>query len=199
MKKIYLFRHPHIETQQKMVGRWDFPLSDVGFAQAHHWQEQLKNIKFQKIYSSELMRTIKAAQIISSGQDVLSLKAFNEISLGQWEGKDKAYIQKHYSKLWRERGENLENVAPPGGENFIQLQNRVLEQFLNIAENCQSHENILIIGHQAVNRVILAHLKQIPLNQIQTIAQDYACLNILSGGKTFEQIEYLECPVKNYV
>ncbi len=175
--EIYLLRHCHIESHGKMVGSSDLELSETGICQAHELQEKLKDISFKKVFASKLQRTIKTAQIITRNMlEVHGILEFNEVNLGEWEGKPRELIKEKYSDLWLERGNNLELIAPPRGENMKMLQNRVLPKFLKIIKENYDFP-ILIVAHQAVNRAILTHFLNIPINQMLNIAQDYGHIN----------------------
>ncbi len=193
-KIIYLLRHPHVEKHDTLIGSKDNPLSQHGLKQAYYWKERLRNVEFTKVYTSEKQRTEITAKIIK-GEDTKIIKnaSFNEINLGEWEGKTKEYIIRNYSELWEKRGKDFANTTPPNGESFATLQNRVLPSLLSIVEQVED-ESILIVAHQAVNRVILSHIMNISLEKILDIPQSYACLNILEGAGTVKCNAYFECP-----
>ncbi len=194
---IYLMRHPHIKSQGKMIGSLDFPLSDLGCAQAGFWHNKLQNTVFHAVYSSQLTRTVECAHIIKPHTPIIKKNAFNEIHLGDWEGQEKTHIKSKYADLWALRGKNLDCVAPPNGESFTNLSDRVFPLFLSLLKK-HNKENILIIAHQAVNRVILANLQKIHLKDIQNIPQDYACLNIITTKQEqniVTNIDYHLCPI----
>ncbi len=197
LKTIYLMRHPHINTSGKMIGRTDVPLSELGLTQALFWKEKFSNMNFKKVFTTSLQRTKKTAKIIVNDKVILEeISLFNEISLGDWEAKSKTYIKEFYSNLWTLRGRDIDSTSPPNGESFIDLKARVIPTFLSVVETCAIDESYLIIAHQAVNRVILSHLMDIPLTEILNIPQSYACLNILSGVDKLSPIEYQECPIQ---
>ena len=54
---------------------------------------------------------------------------------------------------------------------------RVLPAFEGVVQ--QSGENLLIVGHAGVNRIILCHLLGMPLENLFRLDQGYGCLNIL--------------------
>lgn len=152
---------------------------------------------FQNIYVSPLLRTRQTADIIlkkaHSAKNLSQETSYTlapqliEISLGVWEGMTKQEIKKKFPEIWQKRGEDFANTAPPQGESFAQVEKRVLPFFYRVLddmlqkkdENNAQNLPILIIAHQAVNRVILAKIHNIPLAHIQSIPQEYACLQVL--------------------
>ncbi len=194
---IYLMRHPHIESQGKMIGSLNLPLSALGRAQATFWHNTLQSIDFNAVYSSQLERTVECAHVIKPHTPIVKKNALNEIHLGDWEGQEKTQIKRKHPELWALRGKNLDCVAPPNGESFKNLSDRVFPLFLSLLKK-HNKENILIIAHQAVNRVILANLQGINLKDIQDIPQNYACLNLIKTTQeqsTLISIDYHLCPI----
>ncbi|RYD01616.1 hypothetical protein N752_28995 [Desulforamulus aquiferis] len=90
-------------------------------------------------------------------------------------------IRRKFPKEFIQRGKDIANFRPPGGENFRQLSERVLNKFQYIMENTDG--NILITGHAGVNRVIICHILGVPIDNIFSISQDYGCLNLIGWSK----------------
>ena len=209
---LYLLRHAHINSKGGLIGQTNISLSDKGKKQAQYWHKKLQNIHFDAVWISPLQRAVETADIIlennisydskkitkntNTKKDFIqTVPTFTEISLGSWEGKSKSWVQENDAKLWLERGENMECIAPPHGENFANLQNRVMPAFFDICAQAKKHRCSMIIAHQAVNRVILAQILGIPLTKVQSITQDYACLNILDLTHDFKVMSYEACPL----
>lgn len=207
---LYLLRHAHIDSKGTLIGQTDIPLSDRGKEQAKYWQKKMQDTNFEAVWISPLQRAIETADIIlenhkhnvavaakiEASARTISVKiipAFTEISLGSWEGKTKAWVQENDSKRWIERGENMEYIAPPLGENFANLHARVMPAFFDICQQAKKHPFSLLIAHQAVNRVILSHVLRTPLSNMQNIIQDYACLNVLDVTDELRFINYEPC------
>jgi alpha-ribazole phosphatase len=190
---LFLLRHGHIDTGPEMffVGQTDFPLSRVGRQQAESWQYIFKDIIFEEIISSDLVRCTETAGIIAAGrnQEIRIFPDLREINLGQWERFSVSRIKDQYPKEYEERGSHIDTYRPPGGESFLDLQKRVLKVFLPILENY--HQHTLIIGHSGVNRVILSYLLNIPVRDIFGFAQDYGALNIITGNSAKHVVKAL--------
>lgn len=187
---IYLMRHGDIRPMQggapqnagekRYIGQTDIPLNERGRARAKQWRDDLLNVNFDRIICSDLSRTRETATIISGRRTipVEELSAFREIHMGQWDGQLMSAIKTRFFDEWRKRGETIASFRPPGGESFMDLLERSLPAFFEIAPF--RHENVLIVAHAGVNRVLLCHFSGIPLDYIFTIKQDYSCLNLLS-------------------
>ncbi len=73
---IYLLRHGEIEGAEvkRFIGQTDVPLNETGIKQAYFWKKELGHIKFSKVYSSDLSRTVETAKIVSGLSEERLLK-----------------------------------------------------------------------------------------------------------------------------
>ena len=191
---LYLFRHGHIEARGRMVGRADIPLSGQGEAQADYWRERLAGSVFDAAWTSPLRRALQTAERILAGNpanpaiaDVVPGLA--EISLGAWEGMTKGEVIARYPALWEARGADMLGTAPPGGESFADLARRVLPVFAALCREAAMHRRSLLVAHQAVNRVFLAHTLGLPPDRAISLPQPPACLSVLELGKRVRVVE----------
>ncbi|NLM04493.1 MAG: histidine phosphatase family protein, partial [Clostridiales bacterium] len=120
--------------------------------------------------------------------DRIYVKEFQEIDLGEWDNKTFKYIKSHFPHEYEERGKNIDTFIPKNGESFYQLQNRVMPIVNKILET--KDNNILIVAHAGVNRVIISNLLKIPLKDIMGIYQPYACINKLFWNSKVKKWEY---------
>ena len=188
--KIYLLRHGAIELPraQAMVGQIDLPLSAKGIKQAERWREVFTPGCFDLMYCSDLTRSIHTAEIISQGRidRIEVVPSLREIDLGAWEGLSRNVIQKQFPVEWAKRQENVTGHRPPGGESFVDLKERIVPVFDHIASS--SGDNVLIVGHAGVNRVILSAVLGMPLTNIFRLKVDYGSLSTIDVVKNEKRI-----------
>jgi alpha-ribazole phosphatase len=179
---IYLLRHGEIENSyaKRFIGQIDIPLSESGREQAGLWRERLSEIEFDAIYSSDLSRCLETAEIIAGPRKIHILNKFREISLGEWEGLHRHEVKERFPDEWKARGMDM-GYRPPKGESFNDLNNRVIPVFNEIAGS--GSQNMLLITHAGVIRVILCHILGMPLNRLFTLVQDYAGINLIDNQK----------------
>lgn len=193
VKTIYLIRHGEINTSGKKtyIGITDVPLSDNGIFQAKKLKEFFLDKQIDKIYSSDLKRSVKTAAIIVEDRNlsVIQLNELREINMGEWEGKTFSEIRRNDEHIFNYRMENLEDFKPKNGESFRECGKRAVNIFNKITED-DAH-NIVIVAHAGVNRVILAAILGIPLKNIFKFQQNYACVNRISLEESKCKIEYL--------
>jgi probable phosphoglycerate mutase len=164
-----------------MVGSTDYPLSGEGIKQAMELGRELASVRFARAFVSPLSRARQTAELILGPQyepaGLEEVEAFREISLGQWEGLSKKVIGQKYPRLWAERGAKPESVAPPDGENFLQLAARVNPVFTIVSQS--PGDNLLVVAHRAVNLVILAGERQVPLSEVWSEQWPYGAFRVL--------------------
>ena len=197
-RKIFLVRHGQIDygSEKRYIGITDLPLSNAGIGQVIRLKEYFSGIEIEKAFTSPLKRCRQTAEIMLEGSGISRevIDELKEINMGEWENQTIDYIKDHFGEMYEKRGANIDAFIPPGGESFEQLQKRVMPAFEHIAQN--TAQNILIISHAGVNRVILSQLLDFPLQDIFKISQPYACINQLTWditrpGWQWKPINYL--------
>lgn len=187
---IYLMRHGQAAPPGIMAGQSEYPLSPEGRAQLAAWAEFFAPIPMDAAWVSPMLRTRQSAELIIAAmnrplneENYFIEPDFVELSLGAWENTPKDEVRKKYPKEWEKRGQDFMNFAPPGGESFKDLEQRVIPAFECICARAAEYRHVLIVAHQAVNRAILAHLGEPFAQSWHDIPQDPAGLNELELGK----------------
>jgi len=178
---LFLIRHGHIawDGQERYVGQSDISLSPQGTVQAEKLQRWFENIPLNRVVASDLKRARDTAAIITANSpiEVELLSALREIHLGEWEGKTFDEIKSQDPIGFMNRGKDFAVHRPPGGENFHDLQCRVMPVIERLVAEMKG--NLLIVGHAGVNRVILCRLLGMPLDNLFSMGQDYGGINII--------------------
>lgn len=185
--RVYLLRHGEIRSENCLMGQRNTPLTEEGLRQAHRWNGLFDEVDLSRICCSDLDRCVRTAEIIAGTrkQPVEPMPAFREIRLGDWEGLPVAEVARRFPDAWLERGTHLATYRPPGGESFEDLKERVIPAFDRIVYEAEG--DIMVVAHGGVNRVILCHLLEAPLDNVFRLGQDYGCLNIIEfDGESFQ-------------
>jgi len=181
---IYLIRHGAIKAgnNKRFIGQIDLPLSEEGISQAKRLQQELSCVRLNHIFCSNLQRSLHTANIIAEKHSIKPeiTTQIREINLGNWEGKTFDEIIRKYPDEFKQRGKDIANFRPPGGESFADCSKRVMAEFERIVQNTTGH--ILITGHAGINRTIICHIMGIPLEKIFSFSQDYGGLNLIIYG-----------------
>ena len=192
VEKVYLLRHGHVDngSEKKYLGRTDVPLAVLGLEQAHLLYNYFKAIPIDAVFTSPLKRCLQTTQILCQDKHrtYQIVEAFREINMGDWENVAMASIKSQYPELYAQRGENLEHFIPPRGESFYDLAERARHAFDEIVHNAMG--NIIIVAHAGVNRMILANILGIAINDMFSIEQPYACINELTWDSKKSEWKY---------
>ena len=168
-KAIYLVRHGEIEWNQAKayIGQIDLPLSEMGKEQAIKCSEFFAAISLDKAYTSPLKRCVATLDSILGNRAIPreTITDLQEISMGDWEGRSFTEIKNKYPTAYEKRGREIASFAPPRGESFLELQRRVMPVLERIAKK-NSENDVIILAHAGVIRVILTSILGIPLENI---------------------------------
>jgi alpha-ribazole phosphatase len=180
--RLYLVRHGQVADGHTDIynGHNDVDLSAAGVSQCQYLANHLKEVKLAGIYSSDLTRTRRGAEIINEGRGltVQSVPEFREINFGIWEGLSFQEIMTRYPDELQQRFADLANFRIPQGESLKDLEARVAPR---LADLIQQHagEAFLVVAHAGINRVILSQAMGLSLQHIFHLDQAYAGLNIV--------------------
>lgn len=144
------------------------------------------------IYCSGLTRAVESAEILGRqfGLVPITVTDLRERSFGIWEGMTFSEIREQYPKEFALWAENPLAYSPIGGETTLEVKNRVIGSINEIVEKHAGNE-IAVIAHGGVNRIILCHILGIPLENIFRIEQDYAALNIIEFWEKYPVMKLL--------
>lgn len=191
--RILLARHG--ETPWNAEGRYqgqiDIPLSPVGEGQATALGQRLKDVRIDRAVASPLSRAQLTAKLaLGDGRaEMLQTDAdLQEIAHGEWEGLLASEIQdKDPARLlaWREEPDT---VLMPGGESLRQVLDRSWRGLARAAEGLGDDDTLLIVAHDAVNRVLLCRILGLPIAKLWSFRQAPTTLNLLEGPSV-DQLE----------
>ena len=175
---LYIIRHG--ETEQNadglLQGKTGGNLNTKGIEQARLTGPELRNKGITAIHSSNLDRALDTALIISDliGAVLILENQLRERNLGNLEEKKwDDYVQAQQAS-----GQSHEEFKPEGGESLLEMPIR-LKPFLEEISGPYQRTNLLIVGHNALNSVLLDMLTDLTLAEIFEKGQNNCCINIL--------------------
>ena len=183
MLNVYLLRHGETEWNadgNRYCGRTNIALTPKGIGQAELVREQLKHIDFDAVYSSPLERALRTAQIASGKDDVITDERLIEFNFGKWEGKTKEEFIPEDPTLW-DRWCDDPGITNAGvtGETANEVVDRV-NNFFEFALQKFSPGNILVVGHNGINRFYLASKLGMPLKNYRRLVQLNSSITMFS-------------------
>jgi alpha-ribazole phosphatase len=180
--RIHLIRHGEIagSGEFRYNGQIDVPLTPKGFDQYRMLAERLKDTPISACYSSDLSRCTQGAEILCQGRGIepLAKRSLRELSFGDWEGMTWKELEEKFPEQWQTRMNDFVGFRAPGGESLLDLRNRVLPAIMEIVDSHRGEE-VLVVAHGGVNRIILLDSLGAPPSSMFRIEQDYGCLNII--------------------
>jgi broad specificity phosphatase PhoE len=160
VKNLYLIRHgeTYFNLENRIGG--DSPLTPRGAEQAQALAECFKNKRIPLIFTSKHLRTIQTAEPIKALQKestIIPLREFNEIDSGICECLSYEEIRTSLPHVYSERKKDKYNYVYPEGEGYATMQERIHRGIKKALYLSNPSDYIMIIGHRAVNRMILSH------------------------------------------
>lgn len=169
MSYLIILRHGQSQwnLENRFTGWVDIDLSEQGVKEAQEAGEKLKGYKFDKAYTSALIRAQRTLDIILEiiGQKDIPIekdKALNERMYGDLQGLNKDELKLKYGaeqvQIWR----RSYDIAPPNGESLKDTAARVIPYWENkIIPDLKAGKNILISAHGNSLRALVMYLEKI--------------------------------------
>lgn len=190
--RILLARHGETlwNAEGRYQGQEDIPLSPVGLAQAQALGERLRDVPITRAVASPLSRARHTAELALGQRDLpLTLDpGLMEIAHGTWEGLLASEIRERDAErllAWRD---SPHEVLMPEGESLQHVFDRAWPALARAADGLGADDTLLVVAHDAVNRVLLCRMLNIPLAKLWGFRQAPTTINLLEGS----DVDHLE-------
>jgi len=182
--RIFLIRQGETNWNKegRIQGQIDIPLNANGKDQARKTFEYLRNISFNKAFSSSMDRPYETAKIILQKKPDLEIKRIEnlvEISHGLWEGKLENEIKEQWPELLKNWHEKPEEVIMPEGESIKDVSERSVKAFEKICSSQKDNDLSLLVAHDAVNKTLICNILGINYSNIWMIKQGNGGITII--------------------
>jgi alpha-ribazole phosphatase len=196
---LYLIRHGATvgNEEKRYKGSIDVPMSDDGVGQikrsAEFIQTTLRGSSLSAVYASPLSRALKSAEILAGpfGLTPVIIPDLRERHFGIWEGMTFNEIREKYPDEFAAWAKNPLKHNPRGGESTLEVRDRAIGALELILMHHGGDDKIAIAAHGGVNRIILCHVMNVPLDQIFRIEQDNAAVNIINFYNNYPVVKLL--------
>ncbi len=179
MMTIFIARHGETtwNAEGKIQGWSDPELSPLGYSQSLALLEHLKDRPIKAIYSSDLQRSYLTAEPIARhfGLPILRQSELKEIGFGILEGRNLFQFDEELRQEWNRFKNDRFSYRIPGAENYTDVTRR-LRPFVERILHQHGGEEILIVGHRVVNRLLIGMFLEMPLEETLKIEQTNDCL-----------------------
>jgi probable phosphoglycerate mutase len=164
---LYIIRHGKTDWNErhKIQGRTDIPLNDEGRAMAEEAREEYKDVHFDVVFCSPLVRAKETAEILLKGRNlpINFDDRLMEMSFGEYEGIENSFDIPDcpINVLFFHPEEYTTPVA--GAESIDDLIARTGD-FLRekVEPELEKGKDVLIVGHGAMNSSIVSQVWNLP-------------------------------------
>lgn len=199
---VYLLRHGETAANKegRIQGRIDIPLNDYGIELAEITRDgiQKEGIRFDKIYSSPLIRAVQTATIVRGDREphqIILDDRIMEMAFGKGESL--------FIKDIKEKPEhaNLKNcfsapskyIAKDGAESYEEILTRAKDFLENEIKPLEGTcKNVLVVCHGAMIRALLLSVNGWDIDRYWEIHQPNCCMNLLTLQEGQFEIAYKE-------
>jgi len=184
--KLIAVRHGETEwnVELREMGHLDSPLTPIGIQQAQALGHRLKNLGFDALYSSDLGRAVKTAEIIGRICDkpVQLNSSLRERHMGVFQGLTREEINEKYPEEMAtyERIGFLDLI--PGGETAQERTDRSVRSLTEIASR-HPNQTIVVVTHGGFLTGFLGFVLGIPFSNGRRYRKENA------GFNAFEYLE----------
>ncbi len=181
-RRIYLMRHARVAYFEH--GRPADPetvsLTEGGQEQARAAAALLEGIRFDRVITSGLPRTLETARIVAPESEPESWRELREIESGRLGDVPEDELERAFVEVWRD-------VVPEetkflGGETIGSLLDRVLPALDRLLADAD-WDIVLAVLHGGVNRAILSYALTGGRAMFGNLEQSPACINVLDVGE----------------
>ncbi len=190
--RLYLTRHGEVVNLGVYNGQTDVDITSQGIQQMERLRDRLADKNLRAAYSSDLIRTRKGAEIIARphGLEPRAFPEFREVNFGRWQGLSYVQVMEKYPGDIPQWLKDVEKFRIPEGESMGEVHQRAIPKLQELIERHRGEE-ILLVCHGALNRVILADALHLPMAHLLRLEQEYGCLNIIDYTPTWAVVKLM--------
>ncbi|GAB7388922.1 histidine phosphatase family protein [Bacillaceae bacterium] len=153
MTLIYLVRHGETSwnRERRIQGQSDIPLNENGIEQAKRLARRFKDVPLAAIYTSDLLRAKKTAEIVAAFHGIVPV-AFSDLrerKYGMWEGLTLQEIRLRYPG-----DDSVEIGGKYGIETLAEMQRRIAARLSMIAR-AHRGEAVMVVSHGSLINAFL--------------------------------------------
>ncbi len=157
-------------------------LNERGKFQAQRLAERFSGMTFQAVYSSPLERAVETAEVIARNMnlEVQQNPAFHEVNFGDWTGK--SFDMLSSDEQWRRFNTHRSATKIPGGESFLDVQNRVVAALDELSIE-HGKAQVAIVSHADVIKAAVGYFAGTPIDLLQRIEISPCSVSVIALDK----------------
>ena len=156
-------------------------MSARGIVQAKYLGDFLKDEQFTAVYSSDLLRAEKTAELVAAPHrlPVTTYAELREINFGEWEGHTYNEIIEQWPGEIEAFYESDGTMRARGGESFAEVEERAMTKIRDILANHGDGDTVLVVSHGATIRCLIFGLLGLKLTRVWCFQQFNTAFNII--------------------
>jgi broad specificity phosphatase PhoE len=183
--RIILIRHGETlwNLEKRCQGFTDIPLSEAGERQAELLSRALSREPLAAVYSSDLIRARRTAEIIARphGLPVSTDARLRELNQGELEGQNMEGLLAHHAELLKNWMADPAHTQMPKGESLLEIQARGWAAISEIAAR-HPDQAVAVVAHNLLNVAVIAKALELDLNHFRRIKQHSSAINEIEFG-----------------
>jgi broad specificity phosphatase PhoE len=189
--EVPLIRHgqTNANVDDYYMGWSDEDLNESGYRQVHCLSSRLAGLNIAAVYTSPLRRARTTAAIMARPHqlEAKALPDMIEIQLGDWQGMHRSEIKRKWPRLWRQSRIDPSDLRLPNGESYREVTERAIRGFKTAVE-ANKDSQIVIVTHDAIIRVLIAHVLGVSNSICRRIEVDNGSLSIIRVSENLQLI-----------
>jgi probable phosphoglycerate mutase len=146
-------------SQKRIQGVVDSPLTEAGKRLAHAWGRQLAQLEWSRILVSPIGRARHTAELVNETLQIPmdTSAGLREMDWGQWTGRSIKEIRSSSDEALSRMEALGWDFQPPGGEDRRSVLKRARQALLKTSECCPG-KTILVVTHEGVIKALVYDL-----------------------------------------
>lgn len=179
--RIWLVRHTETmgNIEERLIGRTDYAVTEKGRVLINLLTQELKTIKFDKVYSSPAMRAVETVQPLAreNNIEVEKVEGLAEMYFGIYDGWKWEEVNKVRPEIKKQQIDINEIYGIPEQESMGEVAERMYKTILEIS-NKNIGKNILISSHGVSIEAFLRKIVNLPFSeQRERFCQHHVAIN----------------------
>ncbi len=176
MSRLMFLRHTETDLVGSFCGHADPLLNARGWAQVEDLLRELREERFDAVYTSDLLRARDLAETFgaASGVPCHSRTGLREICFGAWEGLTWKQIEARDPELSVRWLREFPHLPAPRGESFEAFEMRVRQE-LTLLMARHPRERLLVVTHAGVMRSVLRAWCGVSDEEAWARTKEYGC------------------------
>lgn len=165
--RLTLIRHGSTRgtAARRYEGSLDPPLTAAGEAEARAVGPRLADREFDAVWSSDLRRAVRTAELVFPDRDVEVDARLRELDLGGFEGRTHEANLDRYGRVYRRWIDDPARWSPPGGESLQALRSRVARWLAELP----LEGRVAVVSHGGTIRAVRAIAEGLPFHRVRDL------------------------------